>query len=451
VAEFRECGYSAAMGEARRVCAVATAAVGILLTAASAHASFPGTNGKIAFAHYVPDVGYHIYSMNADGSGVTPLTDGDGSDLRPAYSADGERIVFSRRLAGASRSQIWAMNADGSGQMALTTNPALDEDDPQFSPDGGGIVFERIVAGRPQVFMMNADGSGATQLTFAGPENASALDPSFSPDATQIVFARRTSGPQSEIWIMNADGNDQRPVTSATANTADLSPSFSPDGLRIAFDHAVLGTPNDENVYVVNADGSGLTQLTSGPGQDLEPVFSPDGTKIAVDRQDQTYSQRSDIVTAGSTGLDQDVTPLTESPNGVYDSTPDWQPLNAPACTVAGNPGGQSLKQVTFNVSCDENATVTADGSGQAPKVPRGAAASKKKKFAMGPTTVQVPASGQTTVTLTIPKKGRKLLKRATKAGKKGRATITVAATDDLGQSSNQSFGVRFKPKKKKK
>ena len=444
--------YPERMRYSLRAALVATAAAGVLLAGgAAASASFPGTNGKIAFARSEPGEGYHIYSVNADGSGAAPLTEGDGFDLRPAYSADGERIVFSRRLAGASRSQIWIMNADGSGQMPLTTNPALDEDDPQFSPDGAGIVFERIVAGRPQVFVMNADGSAATQLTSAGPEDANSFDPQFSPDGSRIVFARRTATTQSEIWIMNADGTAQRPVMPATAGTSDASPSFSPDGLRIAFDHAVLGTPNDENVYVVNADGSGLAQLTSGPGQDLEPVFSPDGTKIAVDRQDQTYSLRSDIVIAGSTGLDQNVTPLTENPNGIYDSTPDWQPLNAPDCTVIDNPGKQSLKQVTFNVSCDENATVTANGSGQAPKVPRGATVSKKKKFAMGPTTVQLPASGQTTVTLTIPKKGRKLLKRATKAGKKGRATITVTATDDLGQSSNQSFGVKFKPKKKKK
>ena len=439
------------MGEARRVCAVAIAlAVGVLAAAGPAHASFPGANGKIAFARFLPGSGYHIYTMNPDGSGVTPLTDGDTFDLRPAYSADGERIVFSRRLAGASRSQIWVMNADGSGQAPLTTDPAFDEDDPQFSPDGDRVVFERMVAGRPQVFVMNADGSGASQLTFAGPQDAQSFDPSFSPDGSQIAFARRVPPAQSEIWVMNADGTGQRAVTSATANTSDFSPSFSPDGLRVAFDRALLGTPNDENVYAVNLDGSGLGQLTNGPGQDLEPAFSPDGTKIVVDRQDQTYSQYSDIVVAGSSGLDQPVTPLTQnsSANGVYDSSPDWQPLNPPACTVVGN-SKQSRKQVVFSISCDENATLVAQGTGRVPKVPKGAVASKRKKFTIPPVTVQLPGTGQTQVSVPIPKKGRKLLKQATKAGKKGKAAITITTTDDLGQSSTFSLDVKFNSKKK--
>jgi dipeptidyl aminopeptidase/acylaminoacyl peptidase len=442
------------MGKARRVCAVATIlAVGMLpAVGPSAQASFPGTNGRIAFARDVGPSGYDIYAMNPDGSGVTQLTDG-AFDLRPAYSPDGEQIVFSRRLPGASRSQIWLMNADGSGQVPLT-DPAFDEDDAQFSPDGDRVVFERELGGRPQVFVMNVDGSGVTQLTFAGADDARASDPSFSPDGNQIAFARRTSTTQSEIWIMNSDGSGQRPVTSATANRVDASPSFSPDGARIAFDRALIGPPNDENVYAVNADGSGLAQLTSGPGQDLEPVFSPDGTKIVVDRQDPSYALLSDIVVAGANGLDQDVTPLTANPSDVYDSTPDWQPLNPPSCDLTGSPKQKSVRSVTVTVTCsNEDATVVAQGSGQAPKVkPKDlATASKKTKFTIPTVTAEVQPGTPATITLTIPKKGARALKKAAKVGKKGKATVAATFTDDLGQSTTETFAVKFKKRKKKK
>ena len=46
-------------------------------------------------------------------------------------------------------------------------------------------------------------------------------------------------------------------------------------------------------------------------------------------------------------------------------------------------------------------------------------------------------------------KKGKKLLKKALKAGKKPKGSVDVTATDDLGQSAQDQFKVKLKPKKK--
>ena len=51
---------------------------------------------------------------------------------------------------------------------------------------------------------------------------------------------------------------------------------------------------------------------------------------------------------------------------------------------------------------------------------------------------------------LGIPDDDQKALKKAAKAGKKGKATITATTTDDFGQSSTETFKVKFKAKKKK-
>ena len=108
------------------------------------------------------------------------------------------------------------------------------------------------------------------------------------------------------------------------------------------------------------------------------------------------------------------------------------------------------MKKVSLTVTCaSENATVVAAGSGKAPKVPKAAVISKAKKFKIPPVTVQAQAGAATEITLKIPKKGAKALKKAAKAGKKGKATITATLTDDLGQSSNATFKVKFKAKKK--
>jgi len=51
--------------------------------------------------------------MNADGSGLTLLTDNSATGWAPAWSPDGRRIGFVSRRDG--NMEIYVMNADGSG------------------------------------------------------------------------------------------------------------------------------------------------------------------------------------------------------------------------------------------------------------------------------------------------------------------------------------------------
>src|SRR5687768_15694073 len=94
---------------ASTVMAALSAAV-FLASGASASAAFPGSNGRIAFAHDDgPGVQYDIFTMNPDGSDRVPLTSDPGNDLFPSYSADGERIAWVHRPQGVSNTQIWVM------------------------------------------------------------------------------------------------------------------------------------------------------------------------------------------------------------------------------------------------------------------------------------------------------------------------------------------------------
>ncbi|MDE0205713.1 MAG: hypothetical protein OXP66_06780, partial [Candidatus Tectomicrobia bacterium] len=57
--------------------------------------------------------------MNADGSGVTRLTDNDAADRSPAWSPDGQRIAFDSDRDGDF--DIYVMNA--AGEPVATTRP----------------------------------------------------------------------------------------------------------------------------------------------------------------------------------------------------------------------------------------------------------------------------------------------------------------------------------------
>ena len=56
------------------------------------------------------------------------------------------------------------MNADGSGITQLTNHPELDNS-PAWSPDGRRIAFHSNRDGYFEIYVMNADGSGLTRLT----------------------------------------------------------------------------------------------------------------------------------------------------------------------------------------------------------------------------------------------------------------------------------------------
>ena len=432
--------------------AIATALVavmGSMTLTASAPAAFPGTNGRIAYVEDLPPM-YdtdQIFTIQPSGSGVTQLTNVE-ENLDPSYSANGERIVFSRDPVGVPDEDIWTMSHDGSGQTQITNDPDFLDTDPGFSPDGARIVFQRDIAGDDQIFIMNADGTGVTQLTFAGANLDEGFEPSFSPDGNLIVF-RRYDGATgfNEIYVMNPNGSGQRAITTGSATISDFRPDFSPEGQRIVFERSTSG---DFDIFSISLVDDSLRQLTSGPEDDFDPVFSPDGTRIAFSREDGT-NNFGDLLLADSTALNQNVTTLlSDQANQVFFYNPSWQPLNPPSCDLSGKSKSKSYSQVTVTLTCsNENANAVLGGTGKAAKVPKGAAVSKKKKFTIPPVTVQVPEDTPTAVSLKIPKKGKKALKKAAKAGKKGKATVTATLTDELDQSATDTFNVTFKAKKK--
>jgi len=76
--------------------------------------------------------------MDADGSNVQRLTKSPGMDIRPAWSPDGKRIVFTSNRDG--NYEIYMMSADGSSVRRVTNHPEKD-DYATWHPDGKRILF----------------------------------------------------------------------------------------------------------------------------------------------------------------------------------------------------------------------------------------------------------------------------------------------------------------------
>lgn len=221
---------------------------------------------------------YEIYTMNADGSGVTRITSNSATDEHPSFDRSGTRILFTSNRFN-NRREIYSMNADGTG-VARLTNIAGENYDPVFDPQGTKIAFtSRRFDSNENLFVMNADGTNTVQLTFFTSTATFGRLPSFNNDGTRIAFESQRGGigsSQWDIFAINPDGTDEVRLTTVASQDGD--PSFSNDGTKIAFVAYRDGNPE---IYVMNSDGTGQTRLTNNPANDLTPVFSPDDQKIA--------------------------------------------------------------------------------------------------------------------------------------------------------------------------
>jgi Tol biopolymer transport system component len=85
-------------------------------------------------------LGWDVYRMDRDGSGVAALT-AKGGNCRPDWSPDGKRIAFVSDVAD-GRGDIWTMDTDGRNKVRVTVADDSYDYNPAWSPDGRWIVYE---------------------------------------------------------------------------------------------------------------------------------------------------------------------------------------------------------------------------------------------------------------------------------------------------------------------
>jgi dipeptidyl aminopeptidase/acylaminoacyl peptidase len=217
-----------------------------------------------------------LYVANAYGTGgLAKLTDDPAmAEFDPTWSPDGRKVAFAAYPFDeygerVENWEVYTVDADGSNLTQLTDN-GLREWNLAWSPDGTRIAFSSFEQA-PGVYVMDADGSDAVRV-------ADGNHPSWSPDGLKLAHSF-----ESRLYTMDADGSERREIVTDRfeddpdiVSVSDSDPSWSPDGTRIAF---VRDTEFEDaignSVYTVNVDGSDLKIVAGYFPRALDPDWGP--------------------------------------------------------------------------------------------------------------------------------------------------------------------------------
>jgi eukaryotic-like serine/threonine-protein kinase len=204
-----------------------------------------------------------------------------GDAVQPAWSPGGGRVAFWGLRGNSGQRDLFTIRADGSGLTELTNDAAVDWA-PQWSSDGHALYFASDRAGTMNVWRVPIDQDTGRTLGAPEPLGLPAFwTGSFSSSADGRTLAFVSAEPRSTVYTADFD-----PIRGSVTGTPHQVMSrsgymyyldWSPDGAWLALNDQY----RNEEIFLIRPDGSGYRQLLADAFRNRKPRFSPDGKRIA--------------------------------------------------------------------------------------------------------------------------------------------------------------------------
>jgi Tol biopolymer transport system component len=146
-----------------------------------------------------------------------------------AFSPDGKTIAYfqSSSTTQGDGGAIFTIGVTDAAPKNISNGRPGWDADPAFSLDGTKIAFRRRVSdgtssGNFDIFVTPVDGSGTAKVLIKGSKSDD-QDPTWSPDGTHLAFKSNRATPSGDVsvgparvWIVKADGSDPRPISTGS-------------------------------------------------------------------------------------------------------------------------------------------------------------------------------------------------------------------------------------------
>lgn len=181
-----------------------------------------------------------IHIVPFDGSGVQLVTEKEPSYLH-GWSPDGRTLAYCAERGG--EWDVYTIDINGGEETRLTDAQGLN-DGPEYSADGKYIWFNSVRTGRMQIWRMKADGSDQTQMTFD--EEMNSWFGHISPDMKKVVYIAYYAKDieaglhlpdlNVEIRMIPAEGGEEKTLLKFFGGQGSMNVnSWAPDSNRFAY------------------------------------------------------------------------------------------------------------------------------------------------------------------------------------------------------------------------
>src|SRR2546426_8869348 len=203
------------------------------------------------------------------------------------------------------------------GEPRQLTDGDLSQIDPAWSPDGRAVAFVQDSPGpqevraqvRPQLYVLAI--AAGTIRRIATPY-AESHDPAWSPDGKAVAFiCSKGRGEENDVCVVPETGGATRNLTAAWGLDPQ-DPLWAPDGGTLYFAAETCG---NVHLFAVAAAGGPVRQVTTGERQLGGFGLSRDGRSLAYTASDVTHPAELYVapLTSGSAGADRRLTTFNDS------------------------------------------------------------------------------------------------------------------------------------------
>lgn len=259
-----------------------------------------------------------IYVVDSDGENLRRVTDHANLTLSPAWSPDGERLLYNAINEETGQWRVY--ERDLAARRTVLIQPVRDANyyTPNYLPDGDNVAFQIHSGSRTGLFTYNLARDCCLETVTQG--RAEDLNPTYSGDGRWLAFnSNRLGSAVPQIYVMPAEGGMAELVSPYEYGRSGYytAPDWAPFGDRIAFTGRVGRAGRFHILVGQRGDPSSLLQLTA-EGNNEDPSWAPDGRHIVfVGERNWGFGL---FVVDTATGAIRSVL------RGVDVGEPDWSP-----------------------------------------------------------------------------------------------------------------------------
>jgi TolB protein len=188
------------------------------------------------------------------------------------------RIVFVNRR-GRNNADLYVCDADGQGVTQLTQD-SVAAVGPRWSPSGRDVYYTSFVQGYPMVVRLSMGGGRSTLAAFKGLNTGAAV----SPDGSRVALILSYQG-NPELYTL-ALGSGRLTRLTETRAGVEASPCWSPDGRSIVYVSDVAKTPQ---LYIVDVASKQSRRLTYKGAENVNPDWSAKGKIVYATKRGGAY------------------------------------------------------------------------------------------------------------------------------------------------------------------